>query len=239
MTYEKDIFDITERGLELAALKEGDKVLDIGCGAGDDVAYLSKERGLEAEGIDISLEAVGKAKKKHPDIAVKFGDGEFLDDYSSFTFDGVFMQDVLRLINLPDEALHEAYCVLRKGGKLVIVDRYHKSPDPKQMKAVAIEAERRSRIPHKEGDCGADTVRLVDFRFDGAFYADPLKRRLEETGYVIKAFEDVTAMDPPEALTFDGEAAGKVEAVEKDGNAGGKTLREVGRFLLVAEKPEA
>ena len=216
MTYEKDIFDITERGLELASLEAGDRVLDIGCGAGDDVAYFSEKKGLKAEGIDISLAAISEAREKHPDIAVKFGDGEFLDDYSSFTFDGVFMQDVLRLINLPDEALHEAYCVLKKGGKLVIVDEYHKDPDPKKMKAVAIEAQRQSKIPHKEGDCETDPVRFVDFRFDGAFYEGPLKRQLEETGYVIKIFEDVT------------------DAVEA-GPQEGKT----GRFLLVAEKPKA
>ena len=77
------------------------------------MAYFSEKKGLKAEGIDISLAAISEAREKHPDIAVKFGDGEFLDDYSSFTFDGVFMQDVLRLINLPDEALHEAYCVLK------------------------------------------------------------------------------------------------------------------------------
>ena len=57
------------------------------------------------------------------------------------------------LYTSPDEALHEAYCVLKKGGKLVIVDEYHKDPDPKKMKAVAIEAQRQSKIPHKEGDC--------------------------------------------------------------------------------------
>ena len=44
MTYEKDIFDITERGLELASLEAGDRVLDIGCGAGDDVAIFRRKK---------------------------------------------------------------------------------------------------------------------------------------------------------------------------------------------------
>ena len=53
-------------------------MLDIGCGAGDDVAYFSEKKRLKAEGIDISLAAISEAREKHPDIAVKFGDGEFL-----------------------------------------------------------------------------------------------------------------------------------------------------------------
>lgn len=55
MTYEKDIFDITERGLELASLEAGDRVLDIGCGAGDDVAYFSEKKRLKALEFDTSF----------------------------------------------------------------------------------------------------------------------------------------------------------------------------------------
>lgn len=226
-------FTITDRALELAKLGEGCRVLDIGCGEGDVVAYLTEKCGMEAEGIDMNLEKIRIAKEKHPGIDVKFGDGEFLEDYSSFTFDGIFMQDVLPLINLPDEALHEAYCVLKKGGKLIISDLYYKDPDPKQMKAVGIEAKRQSMIPHKEGDCEENPVRFVDFRFEGVFYEEPLRKQLEEIGYNVIAFEDRSVELDEFAAQYimDG---GSMKDLFADAKLDGK--QKIGYFLLVAEK---
>ena len=183
---------LTDRGLELAGLRPGSRILDIGCGEGDTVAYLQEEKGMQAEGIDMNLVRISRGKELHPGINVSFGDGEFLDNYMSYTFDGILMESSLSLINMPDEALHEAWCVLKKGGKLIISDLYEKDPDRKQMQAVRIEAERQSRMPHKEGDCEDRGLKYVSFRFEGAFYQRPLIRQLEETGFQIIAVEDHT-----------------------------------------------
>lgn len=226
-------FDITDRGMELAGLKKGSRLLDIGCGEGDTVAHLSEDLGMNAEGIDMNLSRISTAKKKHPGINVRFGDGEFLDDYSSFTFDGILMECVLSLINIPDEALHEAYCVLKKGGKLIISDLYYRNPDPKQMKAVAIEAKRQSMIPHKEGDCEENPVRFVDFRFEGAFYEEPLRKQLEDIGYDVIAFED-RSIELDEFVAQHIMDGGSMEDLFEDVNLDGK--QKIGYFLLVAEK---
>lgn len=227
---------LTEKGIELAAWKEGSRILDIGCGEGDTVALLA-ERGMQAEGIDMNLSAISEAKEKHPGIDVKFGDGEFLDSYMSYTFDGIMMESTLSLINMPDEAMHEAYCVLKKGGRLIVSDLYEKDPDPKQVRAVQIEADRQSRIPHQEGDCEDRGLKFVDFRFEGAFYRDLLIHQLEETGFEVKTFEDhseeldsllAEAEDPQEALR----QLNKYIRTE----AGGKK-RRFGYFLLEAVKP--
>lgn len=228
----------TERGLELAGLGAGARILDVGCGRGETVNYLVNRRGMKAEGIDINLSAIAEAKERFPGIDVKFGDGEFLDDYMSFTFDGIFMEHTLGRINMPDEALHEACCVMKKGGKLIVADLYEKDPDPALMRAVRIEADRLSRIPHQEGDCENRRMKFVDFRFAGAFYREPLLRQLKETGFHIIAFEDRTE-DLEEYLT---DAAGGEEAALKELNpdldlqAGGKK-RIISSFLLVAAKP--
>lgn len=232
--YRPGEFNITDRMMERAALAKGSRVLDIGCGDGDTVVHLTEEWGMKAEGIDISLARINEAKEKHPGINVKFGDGEFLDSYPSFSFDAVMMECTLSLINLPDEALHEAYCVLKKGGRLMISDLYYKNPDPKQMKAAAIEAERQSRMPHKEGDCEEHNERLVDFRYEGAFYEKPLIRQLEEIGYRIRVFEDRS--DDLNAFVaqyvMDG---GKLEDLM--GGRKPKAAKKLGYFLLVADKP--
>lgn len=231
-------FHITDRGIELAQLKRGDKILDIGCGEGDTVNHLVSDFAMEAEGIDMNLSKISDAKEKFPEINVKFGDGEFLDDYMSYTFDGIFMECVLSLINIPDESLHEAYCLLKKGGKLIISDLYEVNPDPGQVKAVKIEADRLARIPHKEGDCEENPTRFVDFRFEGAFYKEPLLKQLEEIGYEIVAFEDRTEdLDNYVAQTMmdDGNLDGLMTNVKME--AGG-SKRRIGYFLAVARKPE-
>ena len=215
MTIQKpNDFTTTDRGLALANFKTGSRILDVGCGEGDTVNHLN-EKGFKAEGIDINLVKISNAKAKHPDIEVKFGDGSFLDDYLSFTFDGVFMEDSLSQINQPDEALHEAYCVMKKGGRIIIRDKYEINPDPNKVKATAIEAARQARIPHKEGECDEGTTeRLVDFRLRGVFFKDRLLSQMEdEIGFRIMQFEDLGTED-------------------KDDEG-----RTIGSFLLVAQKP--
>lgn len=228
-------FAITDKGIELAGLKKGDKILDIGCGEGDTVAHFN-EMGMEAEGIDMSLKAITAAKEKHPGINVKLGDGEFLDDYSSYTFDGITMECVLSLINIPDEALHEAYCVLKKGGKLIISDLYYKDPDPMKMKAVKMEAQRLAMKPRKEGDCEENPTRFVDFKVKGAFFEEPLKAQLREIGYKIVAFEDrsIDLDNFAAQVLMDG---GKLEDLMCDVDFNDKK-NKIGYFLLVAQKPE-
>lgn len=231
-------FSITDRGIELAGLKEGARVLDIGCGEGDTVNRLNTEYGMKAEGIDMSLPRISTAKERFPGINVKFGDGEFLDEYMSFTFDAITMECVLSMINIPDEALHEAYCVMKKGGKLIISDLYEIDPDPQQLKAVEIEARRQAKLPHEEGDCEDRPKRFVDFRFEGAFYKEPLIRQLEnEIGFQVLAFEDRTEdLNNYVAQTLMDEGSLEGLCTDLKTEVGG-VKRKIGYFLLVAQKP--
>ena len=219
-------FEVTDRALEIANYKKGSRILDIGCGGGDTVDHLNK-MGLKAEGIDINLAKIDEAKKAFPGINIKFGDGGFMDDYMSFTFDAVVMECSLSTFPQPDEALHEVYCVLKKGGRMIITDYYEKNPDPQQVKAVAIEAARQARMPHNEGDCEEGTVsHFTDFCFEGAFYKEPLIRMLEdELGLRVMSFEDAGLQVGADDLYTDvkTEAAGK--------------SRNLGYFILVAQKP--
>ena len=235
-------FKITDRAMELAGLPQGAAVLDIGCGQGETVAYLAERYGCDASGIDLSVAMITEGLAKRPDLKIKYGDGEFLEDFSSFSFDGVMMECVLSLINLPDEALHEAYCVLKKGGKLCLSDLYVKEPEPGLLKTAAIEAQRQRSKPHQAGDCSDDCAeehkqRAVDFRINGRFLLESLIRQLEEVGYRNIVWEDWTAeLDSfaAQKLMEDGSLAGCFCGKEFDPKAaGGRT----GYFLLVAEKP--
>lgn len=146
-------FRITDEAIKKWKLKKGSSVLDIGCGQGETVEYLGKEYGFKATGIDFSKEMIARGLARSPKLKIQFGDGEFLEDFSSYSFDGVMMECSLSLIYLPDEALHEAYCVLKKGGKLFISDLYIKNPTSEFLKETAEEAEIKSKQP---GSCGGD-----------------------------------------------------------------------------------
>ena len=70
---------------------------------------------------------------------------------------------------------------MKKGGRLIVTDVYEIDPDPMQVKAVAAEAARQAKIPHKRGECDDGTaMRYVDFRFGGAFFKEPFIRMLED-----------------------------------------------------------
>ncbi|MBE6028765.1 MAG: class I SAM-dependent methyltransferase [Clostridiales bacterium] len=218
-------FEVTDKALEKANYKMGSRILDIGCGEGDTVNYLNK-MGLKAEGIDINLAKIDDAKKNFPGIDVKFGDGGFLDDYMSYTFDGIIAECALSTMLQPDEALHEAYCVLKKGGRLIITDYYEKDPDSQKLKAIAIEAARQSRLPHNEGDCDAGTPsHFTDFCFEGAFFKEPLIRMVEEElGLHVLSFEDA-------GIEIDADDIYTDVKTETDGKK-----RKLGYFVLVAQK---
>ncbi len=148
-------FKIVDEALEIWNLQKGAEVLDIGCGQGKVVEYLEKEYGYKARGIDISKEMIQQGLEKKPKLNIQYGDGEFLDGFLSYSFDGVMMERVLSLIGLPDEALHEAYCVLKKGGKLFISDLHIKDPDNELLTAVKIEAEKQRNMTHQEDQYGS------------------------------------------------------------------------------------
>jgi len=234
-------FRITKKAMELWKLPKGSKVLDIGCGLGETMEYLETEYGFECSGIDLSLERIQEGKTRNPGLNIKYGDGEFLDEFSSYSFDGLIMECTLSLINLPDEALHEAYCVLKKGGRLFVSDLYIKNPDPGFIKALEIEAKRENSRPHEEGQCGTDCEedhkkRLVNFRSDGRFLIIPLIEQLAEIGYHNIAWQDCS-------LELENYAA---EKLMKDGTLEGclcdsalhpKDNFKTGYFMLTAEKP--
>ena len=77
--------------------------------------------------MDISAEAISQAKEMHPDIEFIEGDGLWLD-FDSLSFDCVLIECALSLMSHPVEAIHEAYCVLKKGGYIIIHDLYLPSP---------------------------------------------------------------------------------------------------------------
>ena len=93
------------------------KVLDIGCGYGDFVAFLTS-RGFDATGIDISATAVKKGLDRFPDLT-QLEEGNLLNGlkYPDGEFDATFLLGVLwYLLDDLDYCLKEVKRVLKKDG---------------------------------------------------------------------------------------------------------------------------
>lgn len=114
---------------ELADLKKGESVLDIGCGAGT-MALVAKQYVGETGrscGIEPSLEMVSYArqKAKRQKILVDINPGVIEQiDYPSQSFDVILCLIVMH--HMPDETkvqgIKEMVRVLKPGGRLVVVD---------------------------------------------------------------------------------------------------------------------
>lgn len=186
-------FEITEKGLAICNLQPGAKILDIGCGEGDSCYFLHKQFGYLPVGIDINPETVQKAKSHYPDLEFQVGDGEFLENFSSGTFDGVLMECVLSQINLPLEAVHEAYCVLRMEGKLFISGLYWKSLSEKEERDILREVEAYQK-KHQDGRLSEEEKQNPPspYRWKGLLVEKPLRRDIQELGFRELWWEDRT-----------------------------------------------
>jgi SAM-dependent methyltransferase len=95
----------------------GKRVLDVCCGSGHLTAALISA-GADAEGLDFAPTIVAKARENHPDIRFRQGDAESLP-YETDSFDHVVCCYGVMHLERPDQAIAEAYRVLRRGGRYV------------------------------------------------------------------------------------------------------------------------
>ncbi len=107
------------RNLELPKLfKLGELVLDIGCGDGVVGDFLQKKVGVQVIGIDISEQAVKKARDKGIDAKVYNIEQRF--PFADNTFDKVFWGDNIEHLFNPKQTIKEIKRVLKKEGKLIL-----------------------------------------------------------------------------------------------------------------------
>ena len=68
------VFQYGESVLELLDIKQGEQIIDLGCGTGHLTKQI-KDNGAEVTGIDASAEMIEKAEKEFPGVDFRVADG--------------------------------------------------------------------------------------------------------------------------------------------------------------------
>ena len=102
-------------------VKDGDAVLDAGCGTGSILAFIGRQRKIQGFGLDVSENMIGLAKEKNPDFSFVTGDCAALP-YADESMDVVMA--CMAYHHFPDQEQFrkEALRVLKPGGSLYISD---------------------------------------------------------------------------------------------------------------------
>jgi arsenite methyltransferase len=112
----------------LGALARGERVLDVGSGAGMDSLVAAQMVGAEGSvtGIDMTEEMLGKARAAAAETG--FGNVEFVQGeaealpFADESFDVVISNGVIDLIPDKDAVYSEIFRVLARGGRIQIAD---------------------------------------------------------------------------------------------------------------------
>jgi len=113
----------------LGPIHPGEAVLDMGCGAGVDslvAAHLVGPAG-RVIGVDVTAEMIAKARSNLeqldlPQVSFQVGEAESLP-FPDNNFDLVISNGVLNLTLNKEQALEEAYRVLKPGGRFMVADQ--------------------------------------------------------------------------------------------------------------------
>ena len=112
------------RAFARSALTAADRVLDLGCGAGDLTADLA-EMASQISGADVSETALARARRRHPhlDLCLVPIDGPL--PFEDGAFDVVFSSEVIEHVADTARWLSEVRRVLAPGGRLLLTTPNH------------------------------------------------------------------------------------------------------------------
>ncbi|SHN77108.1 class I SAM-dependent methyltransferase [Chitinophaga sp. CF418] len=111
------VFEYGNSLIEWLQPKEGESILDLGCGTGELTSQIAAS-GAKVTGLDASSSMIASAQEHYPDITFKVGDAT---NFSlPETFDAVFTNATLHWIRQQEKALDRIWQHLKPGGRLVL-----------------------------------------------------------------------------------------------------------------------
>jgi SAM-dependent methyltransferase len=208
--------DLTGRAARYCCLKAGDRVVDVGCGAGATVGFLKSDFQAWAVGVDQSPVLLAETRRCDPGLPVIQGNAMALP-VKAEQCSAVFCECVLSLLPDPARALNEFYRVMRPGGHLVVADLYQRTAGSTEID-----------IPVNARGC-----------LRGAVSRDVLARRMVAAGFTLCLWEDHSDLLKAlvAQLVWDGISIKEFWGVDCSPSVGLEKQRP-GYFLLVAYKGE-
>jgi arsenite methyltransferase len=124
----------------IASIHEGETVLDLGSGAGFDAFLALDKVGITGKviGVDMTPEMINKAnenakKRNFTNVEFKLGEIENIP-LKNNTVDVIISNCVINLSPDKSKVYHEAFRVLKNGGRLAVSDIVSKQPMTEEMK---------------------------------------------------------------------------------------------------------
>jgi len=121
-------FKLTEKAIEICNITNQDSVLDLGCGMGATIEYLYSKYNIKAAGIDPSEKLLAIARQKCDFANFVLGTGDLIP-FPEESFQCVFAECTLSLMNDLNRTIQEVNRVLKKNGWFVITDVFAKNPE--------------------------------------------------------------------------------------------------------------
>lgn len=117
--YDDKMAFVSGYGMEVVNLlqpKEGERIIDLGCGTGD-LTYEISRSGAEVTGIDLSEPMIVKARTKYPQLHFEVGDAEQLQVANPVN--AVFSNAALHWMKDAAQVVQSVWSVLEPGGRFV------------------------------------------------------------------------------------------------------------------------
>jgi methionine biosynthesis protein MetW len=112
---ESDLISLDHK-IILGLVRQGSSVLDLGCGDGELLSELAREKKAKVQGIEIDEQAIYKCVARG--LSVLHGDiDSALPDYGDKSFDYVILNQSFQQVKKPDAVLREA---LRVGKEVIV-----------------------------------------------------------------------------------------------------------------------
>ena len=173
-----------QRSIELLELRPGSRILDVGCGAGDDARAMARLVAPDGRvvAIDIEPRMVAEAERRSTgvNLPVEFRIADVYDlQFEDGTFDGSRAERMFLHLAEPQRALAQMVRVVGSGGKVAVVER--------DIETRTIDAPNR-----------AVTRKIVNFwcdRFLGGWIGRQLPRLFRHAGLVDVTVEPITVVD--------------------------------------------
>lgn len=213
------------RSFTLLELAEGDQVLDLGCGTGDDARELARlVRGVSVTGVDSDATKIAEAHRRSlgvpRPVEFRVSDGSRLE-LEDDVFDACRADRVFHHLDDPSKVLAEMVRVARSGARIVVSDTDYETlivdaPDPLvTRRIVAHHAERMPsgrigrRLPRLLREVGLEGIEVFPYTAVVTEYDEEVVKLRDKAEHARQAGE-----------ISDAECAGWVASLEEAARAG-------------------